>query len=161
MRTAAPGAGLAIVTDALLLIRRHRFITDTWGWEIPQGSTRDGEDPATAAVREAEEETGWRTLPHRRLADIDARMEQAAAKPVVVPETIVTGDSYGITFNEPASDPPSRGVNFTAPHQVYCARKVRVPARWGGGRRVRSENGTFPDPTYPYTFAPPLRPAPA
>ncbi|GAA2707274.1 Mu transposase C-terminal domain-containing protein [Micromonospora olivasterospora] len=28
-------------------------------------------------------------LPHRRLADIDARMEQAAAKPVVVPETIV------------------------------------------------------------------------
>ncbi|PMR62196.1 integrase [Verrucosispora sp. ts21] len=28
-------------------------------------------------------------LPHRRLAAIDARMEQAAAKPVVVPETIV------------------------------------------------------------------------
>lgn len=28
-------------------------------------------------------------LPHRRLADIDARMEQAAAKPVVLPETIV------------------------------------------------------------------------
>lgn len=28
-------------------------------------------------------------LPHRRLVDIDARMEQAAAKPVVLPETIV------------------------------------------------------------------------
>ncbi|RKT88112.1 Mu transposase, C-terminal [Saccharopolyspora antimicrobica] len=28
-------------------------------------------------------------LPHRQLADIDERMEQAAAKPVVVPETIV------------------------------------------------------------------------
>jgi len=28
-------------------------------------------------------------LPHRRLADIDARLEEAAAKPVVVPETIV------------------------------------------------------------------------
>ncbi|MFB4284279.1 Mu transposase C-terminal domain-containing protein, partial [Nonomuraea sp. MTCD27] len=28
-------------------------------------------------------------LPHRRLADIDARLENAAAKPVIVPETIV------------------------------------------------------------------------
>lgn len=28
-------------------------------------------------------------LPHRRLADIDARLEDAAAKPVIVPETIV------------------------------------------------------------------------
>jgi transposase InsO family protein len=28
-------------------------------------------------------------LPHRRLADVDARLEEAAAKPVVVPETIV------------------------------------------------------------------------
>ncbi|MFB9238375.1 NUDIX domain-containing protein [Plantactinospora siamensis] len=61
IRTAAPGAGLAIVIDArVLLIWRHRFITDSWGWEIPQGSIRAGEDPATAAAREAEEETGWR-----------------------------------------------------------------------------------------------------
>ena len=63
IRTAAPGAGLAIVNDdAVLLLWRHRFITDTWGWEIPQGSIRPGEDPADAAAREAEEETGWRAL---------------------------------------------------------------------------------------------------
>ncbi|MGC5665083.1 NUDIX hydrolase [Micromonospora sp. WMMD723] len=61
IRTAAPGAGLAVVTDhKVLLIWRHRFITDTWGWEIPHGSIRPGEDPADAAAREAEEETGWR-----------------------------------------------------------------------------------------------------
>ncbi|MFI6132725.1 NUDIX hydrolase [Micromonospora sp. NPDC051141] len=61
IRTAAPGAGLAIVINArVLLIWRHRFITDTWAWEIPQGSIRPHETPAAAAVREAQEETGWR-----------------------------------------------------------------------------------------------------
>jgi hypothetical protein len=32
-----PGAGVAAVDDAgrVLLIWRHRFITDTWGWEVP------------------------------------------------------------------------------------------------------------------------------
>ncbi|MEV6983842.1 NUDIX hydrolase [Sphaerisporangium sp. NPDC051017] len=58
----APGAG-AVVTDErrrVLLIWRHRFITDSWGWEIPIGKIEDGEDPASAAAREVEEETGWR-----------------------------------------------------------------------------------------------------
>lgn len=57
-----PGAG-AIVTDRqqrVLLLWRHRFITDAWGWEIPIGKIDDGESPADAAVREVEEETGWR-----------------------------------------------------------------------------------------------------
>ncbi|RLK09480.1 ADP-ribose pyrophosphatase YjhB (NUDIX family) [Micromonospora sp. M71_S20] len=61
IRTAAPGAGLAIIiNEKVLLIWRHRFITDTWGWEIPQGSIRPDETPPAAAVREAQEETGWR-----------------------------------------------------------------------------------------------------
>jgi 8-oxo-dGTP pyrophosphatase MutT (NUDIX family) len=62
IRTAAPGAGLAVVDERqrVLLIWRHRFITDTFAWEIPQGSIRPGETSADAAVREAEEETGWR-----------------------------------------------------------------------------------------------------
>ena len=57
-----PGAG-AVVTDnhrRVLLLWRHRFITDTWGWEIPVGRAEPGEDPAEAAAREVEEETGWR-----------------------------------------------------------------------------------------------------
>ncbi|MEO3875945.1 NUDIX domain-containing protein [Nonomuraea sp. B12E4] len=58
----APGAG-AVVTDGrdrVLLLWRHRFITDSWGWEIPIGRVEDGEMPRAAAAREFEEETGWR-----------------------------------------------------------------------------------------------------
>jgi 8-oxo-dGTP pyrophosphatase MutT (NUDIX family) len=44
----------------VLLLWRHRFITDTWGWEIPAGAVEDGESPGEAAAREVWEETGWR-----------------------------------------------------------------------------------------------------
>lgn len=65
----APGAG-AVVTDErerVLLIWRHRFITDSWGWEIPMGAVEEGEMPQAAAAREVEEETGWRPGPLRPL----------------------------------------------------------------------------------------------
>ena len=52
---------------SVLLIHRHRFITDTWGWEIPAGRIEPGETPADAAVREAVEETGWRAKQTREL----------------------------------------------------------------------------------------------
>jgi len=43
----------------VLLLWRHRFITDTWGWEIPAGRIDPGETPVVAAARETLEETGW------------------------------------------------------------------------------------------------------
>lgn len=64
-----PGAGaVAINRDQhVLLLWRHRFITDRWGWEIPIGRIEEGESPVDAAAREFEEETGWRTGPLRPL----------------------------------------------------------------------------------------------
>ena len=67
-----PGAGCVTVEDRrVLLLWRHRFITDTWGWEIPIGKADAGEDPALAAAREVEEETGWRPGPLRPLLRVE------------------------------------------------------------------------------------------
>lgn len=63
-----PGAGCVVVRDRqALLLWRHRFITGSQGWEIPIGKIEPGEDPAAAAARETEEETGWRPGPLRFL----------------------------------------------------------------------------------------------
>jgi 8-oxo-dGTP pyrophosphatase MutT (NUDIX family) len=56
----------AVVHDpgrGVLLLWRHRFITDTWGWELPAGGMEPGESPEEAAAREAYEETGWKPGP--------------------------------------------------------------------------------------------------
>lgn len=67
-----PGAGVVAIdsTGRVLLIWRHRFITDTWGWEIPIGKIEEGEPPIEAAAREFEEETGWRPGQLRHLIDV-------------------------------------------------------------------------------------------
>jgi 8-oxo-dGTP pyrophosphatase MutT (NUDIX family) len=67
-----PGAGCVTLRDGqVLLLWRHRFITGTWGWEIPVGKIDPGEDPAAAAARETEEETGWRPGPLTPLLRIE------------------------------------------------------------------------------------------
>jgi 8-oxo-dGTP pyrophosphatase MutT (NUDIX family) len=67
-----PGAGVVAVDSdqRVLLMWRHRFITGTWGWEIPVGKIEEGEPPADAAAREFEEETGWRAGPLRHLMNV-------------------------------------------------------------------------------------------
>jgi 8-oxo-dGTP pyrophosphatase MutT (NUDIX family) len=60
VRMPREAAGTIIVRDRqVLLLHRHRFITDTWGWEIPAGAVDEGETLPQAAVREAVEESGW------------------------------------------------------------------------------------------------------
>jgi len=59
----AAGAVIRDPDRGVLLLYRHRFITDTWGWEIPAGRIDPGESPVEAAAREAYEETGWEPGP--------------------------------------------------------------------------------------------------
>ena len=61
-----PSAAGVVVHDparGVLLLWRHRFITDTWGWEVPAGKVDPGESAAEAASREVAEETGWSAGP--------------------------------------------------------------------------------------------------
>lgn len=56
-----PSVG-AVVTDEngrIVLLWRHRHITDASGWEIPAGWAEPGEDLADAVGREIQEETGY------------------------------------------------------------------------------------------------------
>lgn len=57
--------------DEALLLWRHRFITDSWGWELAAGVVEDGEDLDAAAAREMLEETGWRPGPLRHLLTVE------------------------------------------------------------------------------------------
>jgi 8-oxo-dGDP phosphatase len=55
-------ATMVVVDDAnrVLLLWRHRFVQDRWGWELPGGLVDEDEEPAEAARRELEEKTGYR-----------------------------------------------------------------------------------------------------
>lgn len=64
VRMPGPAAGCVMTRDVdgsqeVLLIYRHRFTTDTWGWEIPAGRVELGESNTDGARREVLEETGW------------------------------------------------------------------------------------------------------
>lgn len=74
VRYPAPAAATVVLDPArgVLLLWRHRFITDSWGWEVPAGRVDPGETPAQAAAREVLEETGWRPGPVRPLVRYEA-----------------------------------------------------------------------------------------
>lgn len=69
VRTPRPAVGVVVHDPArgVLLLWRHRFITDSWGWEVPAGGVDAGESLEQAAARECLEETGWRPGPVTRL----------------------------------------------------------------------------------------------
>jgi 8-oxo-dGTP pyrophosphatase MutT (NUDIX family) len=54
-------------SDEVLMLWRHRFVADAWGWELPGGIIDGNENGASCAAREVEEETGWRPGPMTHL----------------------------------------------------------------------------------------------
>jgi 8-oxo-dGTP pyrophosphatase MutT (NUDIX family) len=67
--TSGESAGMLAIDAAkgVLLIWRHRFITDSWGWELPAGGVDPKELPKAAAMREFTEETGWKAKTAQQL----------------------------------------------------------------------------------------------
>jgi 8-oxo-dGDP phosphatase len=65
-----PAATMAVVLSddrtKVLLSWRHRFVSDTWNYELPGGLVEEDEPPERAIAREILEETGYtaRTITH-------------------------------------------------------------------------------------------------
>jgi 8-oxo-dGTP pyrophosphatase MutT (NUDIX family) len=68
----AVGVVLRHPQRGVLLLHRHRFITDTSGFEIPAGGIDTGETVEQAAAREVLEETGWAVRGMTRLLTCNA-----------------------------------------------------------------------------------------
>lgn len=69
-----PAAMTALLNDAgthVLLMWRHRFVSNVWNWELPGGLIDDGEEPATTAEREILEETGYKPRELRHLVTFE------------------------------------------------------------------------------------------
>ncbi|MCO1575376.1 NUDIX hydrolase [Crossiella sp. SN42] len=78
-----PKAAMMVVVDdqqRVLMIWRHRFIMDRWVWELPGGYVDAGEDPVKTAMREVEEETGWRPRNATLLASLQPMVGSADAE---------------------------------------------------------------------------------
>ncbi len=70
VRATAEASGVVVHDPqrGVLMLWRHRFITDSWGWEIPAGRLDPGENREEAVIRECVEETGYRPSDVRSLA---------------------------------------------------------------------------------------------
>lgn len=53
--------------DRVLLVGQHRYTLDAYSWEIPEGGVPEDEDLLAGAMRELEEETGYRAGRWREL----------------------------------------------------------------------------------------------
>lgn len=60
VRHSGGAAVLLIAENKVALVKQYRYLYGNEIYEIPAGKMEEGEDPAVAAARECEEETGYR-----------------------------------------------------------------------------------------------------
>jgi len=63
----AAGVIVSSPERGVMLMWRHRFLSNQWGFEVPGGMIEPGETPQQAARRECIEESGWSPGPMRLL----------------------------------------------------------------------------------------------
>jgi ADP-ribose pyrophosphatase len=59
-----------ISRDRILLINQYRYPVGKWILEVPAGTLKDGESPDECALRELEEETGYKARTLKKLLTI-------------------------------------------------------------------------------------------
>ena len=69
--------------ERVLLRKRHRFMQDRWGWELPGGLVDEDEDPRDAAMRELEDQTGYLAADLAHLASFQPAPDRVDAEHVV------------------------------------------------------------------------------
>jgi 8-oxo-dGTP pyrophosphatase MutT (NUDIX family) len=118
-----PRAAVVVVLDddeRVLMMWRHRFILDSWVWELPGGYLDPDEDPAACAAREVEEETGWRPRNMRELVSFQP--------------AVGTIDQQNLVFLARGADPTGQ-----APDINETAKVGWVPLSEAYGRIVAGE----------------------
>ncbi|MFF5309974.1 NUDIX domain-containing protein [Streptomyces massasporeus] len=113
---------------------RHRFITDSWAWELPMGLVEDGETPEEAAAREVLEETGWRPGPIKTpdLRRAGERHHRLAASRLPHRRRHVRRSAHGEDRVRPHRvDPTLRGAQDDRPprrREQWITRRPALPA---------------------------------
>jgi len=93
--------------DWVLLVRRHRFVQDRWGWELPGGYVDEGEEPRAAAARELEDQTGYQAGQLEHLVTFQPMPEMADA------ERVVFAGRDGCQIGDPVSSEDAGQVKWT------------------------------------------------
>jgi ADP-ribose pyrophosphatase YjhB (NUDIX family) len=69
--------------DRVLLLWRHRFVQDRWGWELPGGLVDADEEPRDAVARELEDQAGYRAGLIRHLVSFQPVAESVDGEHIV------------------------------------------------------------------------------